>query len=77
MSDDTLFDIAPAFIKEDERHGHITLAANPFGQCDAAFVDLGTRLHWWAYTPLHLDAAGARRLSQALATWADRAGGAA
>jgi hypothetical protein len=72
MGEPALFDLPPAFVKQDTAHGHITLAANPFGQCDGAFVDLGAELHWWAYTPLHLDATGARALGRALIAWADR-----
>lgn len=69
---EALFDLEPAFVKRDEVRGHITLAANPFGQCDAAFVDLGSRLHWWAYTPLQLDKEGARLLGEALIDWSKR-----
>lgn len=67
-----LSDLPPAFVKADRTRGHITLAANPFGQCDGAFVDLGSELHWWANTALHLDAEGARLLGRALIAWADR-----
>lgn len=70
--DAALFDIPPAFVKRDERRGHITLAANPFGQCEGAFVDLGSELHWWAHMPLHLDPTGARLLGEYLIAWADR-----
>lgn len=72
MSEQTLFDIPPAFVKSDQKCGHITVAANPFGQCDGAFVDLGRRLHWWAYTSVRLDVHGARALAEALTVWADR-----
>jgi hypothetical protein len=69
---ETLFDLEPAFVKRDKQYGHITVAANPFGQCDGAFVDLGTRLHWWAHLPLQLDSTGARLLAEHLSTWAAR-----
>lgn len=72
MSEAALFDLPPAFVKRDEARGHITLAANPFGRCDGAFVDLGCELRWWSNTALHLDAVGARRLGEYLTAWADK-----
>lgn len=72
MGEPALFELPPAFVKVDAERGHITLAANPFGQCDGAFVDLGSELHWWAHTSLHLDPIGARLLGEALVAWADR-----
>ena len=75
MSEPTLFDLPPAFVKRDQRFGHISVAANPFGKCDGAFVDLGSRLHWWAYMSLQLDATGARLLAEHLLAWADREAG--
>lgn len=72
MSEPALFDLPPAFVKVDGVRGHITLAANPFGQCDGAFTDLGCELRWWANTSLHLDPVGARLLGEALIAWADR-----
>ena len=69
---EALFDLPPAFVKQDPTRGHITLASNPFGQCDGAFVDLGSELHWWAHTPLHLDKTGARLLGEALIRWSER-----
>lgn len=71
-ADAALFDLPPAFVKRDAVRGHITLAANPFGQCDGAFVDLGCELHWWASAALHLDATGARLLGEYLIAWADK-----
>lgn len=73
VSEPALFDLPPAFVKVDPVRHHITMAANPFGQCDGAFVDLGCELHWWSQTALHLDAAGARKLGLALVAWAERA----
>lgn len=70
--EEALFDLPPAFVKQDAVRGHITLAANPFGRCDGAFVDLGCELHWWAHTPLNLDKTGARLLGEALIRWAER-----
>lgn len=69
---ETLFDLEPAFVKRDQQRGHVTVAANPFGQCDGAFVDLGTRLHWWANQSVHLDSTGARLLAEHLNAWAAR-----
>lgn len=71
-SEEALFDLPSAFVYVDKTHGHITVAANPFGQCDGAFVDLGSVLHWWAYTGLNLDKTGARLLGEALLRWAER-----
>lgn len=65
-------DLDPAVVRRDARCWHITLAADPAGQCDGAFVDLGPVLHWWAYTALRLDPAGARELAGHLIAWADR-----
>lgn len=75
MTSEALFDLPPALVKRDATRGHITLAANPFGQCDGAFVDLGAALHWWSQTALHLDVVGARTLGEHLIAWADKRDG--
>lgn len=69
---EALFDLPPAFVKQDPVRGHIALAANPFGQAEGAFVDLGCELRWWAFTPLHLDKTGARLLGEALIRWSEK-----
>lgn len=72
---EALFDLdalkAPiAEVTVDARCGHIGLNAEP--DHHGAFVNLGSELHWWSYSALHLDPAGARQLADALNAWADR-----
>lgn len=57
-------------VRVDPQRQHITLVVD--GVAEGAFVDLGSELHWWSHTALHLDAAHARTLGEALIAWADR-----
>lgn len=57
-------------VKVDAQRGHVSLVVD--GRAEGAFVDLGTVLHWWAYTPLHMSPEQAREVGSALIAWAER-----
>lgn len=58
------------FVKVDRQRGHISLVVDR--KAEGVFVDLGSVLHWWAYTALHMTPDQARELGEALVAWADR-----
>lgn len=54
----------------DNPRGHISLIADGVGE--GAFCDLGSELHWWSHTSLHLDPSQAHELGLALVAWAEK-----
>lgn len=62
--------LAVTEVKVDNPRGHISMVADGVGE--GAFCDLGSELHWWSHSSLHLGPEQARELGEALVAWADK-----
>lgn len=56
----------------DNPRGHISMVAEGVGE--GAFCDLGSELHWWSHSSLHLGPEQAYELGTALVAWAAKKG---
>ena len=57
-------------VKVDTTRGHISLVVDDAAA--GAFVDLGSELHWWSHTSLHMSPEQAHEVGSALVAWAAR-----